>query len=96
MGMSVLGIDLDKNSCSLVGLDATGKIVVSRRCGARRSSAMRRTCRPTSWRWRLAAAHHMGRALTRQGRAIRLMSPEYVPPYVKAQEDDDRALSTPD
>jgi transposase len=35
-------------------------------------------------------AHHMGRALARQGHAIRLMSPEYVRPYVKAQKNDDR------
>ncbi|RYF02502.1 MAG: IS110 family transposase, partial [Oxalobacteraceae bacterium] len=31
MDVSVLGIDLGKNSCSVVGLDATGKVVVRRR-----------------------------------------------------------------
>ena len=31
MSLSVLGTDLGKNSCSVVGLDATGKVVVSRR-----------------------------------------------------------------
>ncbi len=35
-------------------------------------------------------AHHMGRALAAQGHTIRLMSPEYVRPYVKAQKNDDR------
>jgi transposase len=35
-------------------------------------------------------AHHMGRALAAQGRTVRLMSPEYVRPYVKAQKNDDR------
>lgn len=34
--------------------------------------------------------HHMGRALARRGHSVRLMSPEYVRPYVKAQKDDDR------
>ena len=35
-------------------------------------------------------AHHMGRALAAQGHEVRLMSPEYVRPYVKAQKNDDR------
>jgi transposase len=35
-------------------------------------------------------AHHMGRALAAQGHVVRLMSPEYVRPYVKAQKNDDR------
>lgn len=37
MSVSVLGSDLGKNSCSVVGLDATGMVVVRRR--------MRRECR---------------------------------------------------
>jgi transposase len=35
-------------------------------------------------------AHHLGRVLGAQGHSIRLMSPEYVRPYVKAQKNDDR------
>jgi transposase len=35
-------------------------------------------------------AHHLGRLLAAQGHTIRLMSPEYVRPYVKAQKNDDR------
>ena len=31
MQVSVLGIDLGKNSCSLVGLDGIGQVVVRRR-----------------------------------------------------------------
>jgi hypothetical protein len=30
MQISMLGIDLGKNSCSLVGLDATGKVAIRR------------------------------------------------------------------
>jgi transposase len=32
----------------------------------------------------------VGPALTAQGHTVRLMSPEYVQPYVKAQKTDDR------
>ena len=31
MPIAVLGIDLGKNSCSVVGLDATGRVVLRRR-----------------------------------------------------------------
>ncbi|MDP8913263.1 MAG: IS110 family transposase, partial [Pseudomonadota bacterium] len=35
-------------------------------------------------------AHHLGRVLREQGHDVRLMSPEYVQPYVKAQKNDER------
>src|SRR5262249_35570638 len=35
-------------------------------------------------------AHHLGRQLAAQGHEVRLISPEYVRPYVKAQKNDDR------
>lgn len=35
-------------------------------------------------------AHHLGLLFAGQGHDVRLMSPEYVRPYVKAQKNDDR------
>jgi hypothetical protein len=35
-------------------------------------------------------AHHLGRQLVAQGHVVRLMSPAYVKPYVKAQKNDER------
>src|SRR6202142_2505233 len=35
-------------------------------------------------------AHHLGRVFASHGHDVRLMSPEYVRPYVKAQKNDDR------
>ena len=35
-------------------------------------------------------AHHVGRSAQGQGHRVRLMPPEYVGPYVKAQKNDDR------
>ena len=35
-------------------------------------------------------AHHLGRLLRDMGHDVRLMSPEYVRPYVKVQKNDDR------
>ena len=31
MDIAVLGVDLGKNSCSVVGLDGTGKVILRRR-----------------------------------------------------------------
>jgi len=35
-------------------------------------------------------AHHLGRVFAAHGYDVRLMSPEYVRPYIKAQKNDDR------
>src|SRR5204863_6115126 len=83
-------IDLGKSSCSLAGLDASGRVILRRRM--RRSSvesfvkglgrcivAMEACC----------GAHHLGRVFAAQGHETRLMSPEYVRPYVEAQKNDE-------
>jgi transposase len=91
MQVSVLGIDLGKNSCSLVGLDGIGKVVVRRRM--RRETVIAfagKLSRCIVAMEACCGAHHMGRALAAQGHVVRLMSPEYVRPYVKAQKNDDR------
>jgi transposase len=86
----VLGIDLGKNSCSLAGLDASGRVVLRRRMrrgslesfvgGLERCVVAMEAC---------GGAHHLGRVFVGQGHAVRLMSPEYVRPYVKAQKNDE-------
>ena len=53
--ISVLGIDLGKNSCSVVGLDAAGEVVLRRRVRATVSRRCGPSCRPAWWRWRRAA-----------------------------------------
>jgi len=39
MQIAVLGIDLGKNSCSVAGLDATGRVILRRRTQGRRGQA---------------------------------------------------------
>src|SRR5919205_946484 len=90
MDIVVLGVDLGKNSCSLAGFDVSGRVILRRRM--RRSSvesfvkgighcivAMEACC----------GAHHLARVFAAQGHEPRLMSPEYVRPYVKAQKNDE-------
>jgi transposase len=91
MSVVILGVDLGKNSCSIVGVDVAGTVVVRR--SMRRQTlfdyvlklplcvvAMEACC----------GAHHLGRLFAARGHEIRLMSPEYVRPYVKAQKNDGR------
>ena len=89
--IAVLGIDLGKNSCSLAGMDAAGAVIMRKRmtrdaivtfAGTLPACviAMEACC----------GAHFLGRTLALHGHTIRLMSPEYVQPYVKAQKTDDR------
>jgi transposase len=91
MDVHILGIDLGKNSCSVVGLDATGRVVTRRRMG--RESVVAFAAKLQGCIIAMEAccgAHHLGRLLAAQGHEVRLMSPEYVRPYVKAQKNDDR------
>lgn len=56
MSVATIGIDLDKNSYSLAGLDGTGAVVLRRGSRGRGSSPSSLDSRPAWWRWRRAAA----------------------------------------
>src|SRR4051794_18283652 len=91
MMIAVLGIDLGKNSCSIAGLDETGRVVLRRRLtreGVIGLCAKLPVC--VMAMEACCGAHHLGRVLREQGHEVRLMSPEYVQPYVKAQKNDER------
>jgi transposase len=91
MQIAVIGIDLGKNSCSLVALDHSGAVVKRRRMRPESIPAFTRTIPPCVVAMEACCgAHHLGRLLKAQGHTVRLMSPEYVRPYVKAQKNDDR------
>lgn len=91
MNIAILGIDLGKNLCSVVGVDGTGAVVLRRRMRhqtiVQYASSLPRCVMAME---ACCGAHHLGRTLQAQGHEIRLMSPEYVRPYVKAQKNDDR------
>jgi transposase len=91
MQMAVLGIDLGKNSCSLAGLDQTGAVIKRRRMRPESIPGFTKAIPACIVAMEACCgAHHLGRLLAAQGHTVRLMSPEYVRPYVKAQKNDDR------
>jgi transposase len=72
-------------------MDESGAVVLRRRM--RRQSVIELGARLPRTLFAMEAccgAHLMGRILAEQGHEVRLMSPEYVRPYVKAQKNDDR------
>ena len=89
--IAVLGVDLGKNICSLAGFDISGQLIFRKRM--RPDTIPKFTERLSTCIVAMEAccgAHHLGRLIARQGHEIRLMSPEYVRPYVKAQKNDER------
>src|SRR3984885_14595328 len=91
MDISVLGIDLGKNVCSVVGLDASGAVVMRRKVRRETLIALAEKLPPCVVGMEACCgAHHLGRVFAAHGHDVRLMSPEYVGPYIKAQKNDDR------
>lgn len=91
MDVTVIGIDLGKNSCSVAGMDAGGRVVFRKR--ASRSGVVALVRKHPGCVVAMEAccgAHHLGRIFVADGHEVRLMSPEYVRPYVKAHKNDDR------
>ena len=91
MDIAVLGVDLGKNACSIVGLDASGAVVMRRKVKRETLIGLAEKLPPCIVGMEACCgAHHLGRLFAACGHDVRLMSPEYVRPYVKAHKNDDR------
>lgn len=89
--VAVLGIDLGKTSCSVAGMSAAGQVVFRRRVARDGIAALLAQLPPCVVALEACCgAHHIGRGAAALGHQVRLMPPEYVRPYVKAQKNDDR------
>ena len=91
MTIALLGVDLGKNSVSIVGLDGRGVVVLRRR--VTRESLMTLLAKLPPSKVAMEAcggAHYIGRAAQALGHEVRLMPPDYVRPYVKAHKNDHR------
>ena len=74
--VQILGVDLGKNSCSVVGLDAAGHVLLRRRM--RRESVVALAAKLPGCIVAMEACcgvHHLGRLLVARGHEVRLMSP---------------------
>ena len=79
MDITVLGVDLGKNVCSVVGLDGSGAVVMRRKMRRETLIALAEKLAPCVVGMEACCgAHHLGRLFAAHGHEVRLMSPEYV------------------
>lgn len=90
MQISILDIDIGKNNCSVVGVDNRGAVVARRTMRRQMIEFVEKLPTCVLAMEACCGAYHLGRLFTSKGHEVRLMSPEYVRPYVKAQKNDDR------
>src|SRR5437763_16612121 len=89
MEIRTLGLDLRKTSFRAVGFDASGSIVLRRRFSRSQLMRFMATLPPCLIGMEACCgAHHVGRAFLTYGHDVRLMPPQYVRPFVKAQKND--------
>ena len=88
MQIAVLGIDLGKNSCSIVGLDVGGAVVLRRRMrreGVIKIAAKLKRCVVAMEA--CCGAHHVGRVLRAQGHEVRADVPGICAPICQIAEE---------
>ena len=89
MAIVILGIDLGKNICSLVGVDEDGGVVLRRRM--RRQTVHTFAAKLPACIVAMEAccgAHHLARELAVLGHDVRLMAPRFVKPFLKSNKND--------
>lgn len=89
MELRAIGIDLGKMVFHLVGVDASGAVVVRKKCS--RTQLLVYTANVRVERIGMEAcsgSHFLSRALREQGHDVRLMPAQYVKPYVKTNKSD--------
>ena len=89
MEIHAIGIDLGKTLFHLVGVDASGSVVVRKRCS--RTQVLTYTANvgvKVIGMEACSGSHFLGRALREQGHEVRLMPAQYVKPYVKTNKSD--------
>ena len=87
--ITTLGIDLAKNVFQLHGVDERGRVVMRRQVRRAQLVGFIAQLPPCVIGMEAcASAQQWGRRFTRHGHRVRLMSPQFVKPYVKSQKND--------
>ena len=87
--IKVLGIDLAKNVFQLHGTNAKGKRVLSKRLSREKFIAFMANLSPCLIGIEACmGAHYWARAFEKNGHTVKMMSPQFVKPYVMANKND--------
>jgi transposase len=89
MKITTVGIDLAKNVFQVHGVDQRGKAVVRKRLRRNQVLIFFAQLRPCLVGMEACGgAHYWARKLQAQGHTVKLMAPQFVKPYVKANKTD--------
>lgn len=89
MHATTIGLDLAKSLFQVHGVDARGKVVVTKRLHRDAVLGFFATLPPCVVGMEACASGHFwAREIARFGHTVRLMAPQYVKPYVKRQKND--------
>lgn len=87
--ITVLGIDLAKNTFQLIGVDNAHKVVMKKRCSREKLIEIVSTLKPCMILMEACGtSNHWGRVFTEMGHIPKLISPQHVTPYVKNHKND--------
>lgn len=87
--VTLIGIDLGKHSFHLHGQDARGKEVFRKKLGRKQLIEFFATFHScTVVMEACAGSHYMARKLTTLGHQVKLISPQFVRPFVKSNKND--------
>jgi transposase len=89
MTISILGIDIAKNTFQLHGADNTGKAILKKRLPRQKLAAYAATLPAcTIVMESCGGANYWARIFQRSGHTVRLISPQFVKPFVKTNKND--------
>ncbi|MGI9273869.1 MAG: IS110 family transposase [Endozoicomonas sp.] len=89
MTISVLGIDIGKNSFHLYGVDQKGKKMVRKKLSRKNLLHYIANIEPCLVAMEACGgAHYLARSFQSYGHEVKLISPQFVKPYVKSNKND--------
>lgn len=92
MSVSVIGIDIAKNVFQLHGIDNKGKVVLKERVSRKKLiTVLSNLPKCLIGIEACSTSNYWGRELTKLGHTVKLISPQYVKPYVKTNKNDSQA-----
>lgn len=87
--VSVIGIDLGKQVLHLHGVSRSGQVVLRKRLNRENLLTLMANLLPCRVGMEACGgAHHWARKFRDMGHDVRLMSPQFVKPYVKSNKND--------
>jgi transposase len=89
MSINVLGIDIAKNTFQLHGVDTLGKAVLKKRLSRNQlAHYVANLPRCTIVMESCGGANYWARVFQRSGHTLKLISPQFVKPFVKTNKND--------